>query len=156
MGIIVSSFPGCGKRYLYDSFKDKIRIIYSDSNKFDKNNFSDNFINYIKRNIENTDIILVPSHKEVRDALIANYIDFDIFYPSKNRRMEFLINYIKNGRLSSSIKKIDENWNQWISEIENEPSNFCCKHELKNEGDFIGNDSQIIKYINKIINEKKN
>lgn len=155
MGIIVSAFPGCGKTSLFNEVKNKIKILDSDSSKFDKTNFPDNYIKHIKDSIESNDIILISSHKEVRDALIKNGIDFDLFYPNKERRIEFLSNYVKRNSPPSLIQKIDSNWYEWINEIENEESPYCSKHELCKEGDFIGNDEQIITYIKKVLDGKK-
>ena len=66
--LVVSAFPGCGKSHLFRNKGDK-KILDSDSSTFDKSQFPENYINHIKSNIGDVDMILVSSHKEVRDAL---------------------------------------------------------------------------------------
>ena len=78
--ILISAFPGMGKSYAYNELKDKIRVLDSDSSKFDKSDFPRNYIEHIKNNIQNQDIIFISSHKEVRDALEDENINFDLFY----------------------------------------------------------------------------
>jgi hypothetical protein len=49
----------------------------SDSSKFDKANFPDNYIEHIKQKIsEGYARIFISSHKEVREALVKNGLEF--------------------------------------------------------------------------------
>lgn len=86
MAIVISGFPGIGKSYMYNNMKD-LKILDSDSSKFSwvkdeegKNtkernpDFPNNYIKHIKDNMDSSDIILVSSHKVVRDALKDNDI----------------------------------------------------------------------------------
>ena len=63
--LVVSAFPGCGKSHLFRNKGEK-KILDSDSSTFDKSQFPQNYIEHIKFNIGEVDIILVSSHKEVR------------------------------------------------------------------------------------------
>ena len=142
LAIIVSAFPGCGKTTLFENIKkkygNKVLISYSDSSKFDKSEFPQNYIEWISDNINNYDIILVSSHKEVREEL-----------EKKDRRMEFILNYVRRGNNFSFIQKIDSNFDNWIDEIENDESEFIHKHKLEGET-FLENDILINNFINSI------
>lgn len=145
--IIVSAFPGMGKSYAYNLLKNDIKVLDSDSSKFDKDNFPWNYIEHIKDNIDNCDIIFVSSHKEVRDTLNNEGIDFDLFYPAKERRNEFLQNYVSRHSPRNLIMKIDNNWNKWIDEIETEDNPHCHLHCLREQGQFIGNNPMIMQFV---------
>src|SRR5574343_786468 len=86
--LIVSAFPGTGKSHLFNNTK--LNILDSDSSKFDKSKFPENYIKHIKENIEKVDVILVYSHKEVRNALVKNNIKFLLVYPNKSLKSEYV------------------------------------------------------------------
>ena len=46
--IVISAFPACGKTYAFNNFQDSYSILDSDSSKFDKTYFPDNYIKHIK------------------------------------------------------------------------------------------------------------
>lgn len=125
---IISAFPGCGKSHLYKNNGDKI-ILDSDSSKFDKTNFPQNYIQHIKDNIGKADIILVSSHKEVRDELVKNNIDFTLVYPQIDTKLEYIERYIQRGSPESFINLLNNNWENWISELEAQTN--CKKLVLK-------------------------
>ena len=154
--ILVSAFPGMGKTYAFNILRKKIKVLDSDSSKFDKNNFPKNYIEHIKEKITDNDIIFISSHKEVRDALEMENIDFDLFYPSKDRRNEFLENYVARRSPRELIMKIDENWEKWIDEIEDNDNKNCHIHCLERRGEFIGNNPMIMAYVNQILEERGN
>lgn len=148
--ILISAFPGMGKTYAFKSLSGKIKVLDSDSSHFDKNDFPKNYIQHIKEEIPNNDIIFISSHKEVRNALEMEGIDFDLFYPSKDRRNEFLENYVGRHSSRDFIMKIDNNWDNWIDEIETESNKRCHLHCLSKKGEFIGNNAMIITYVNQL------
>ena len=154
--ILVSAFPGMGKTYAFNTLGKQLKILDSDSSKFDKSDFPKNYIEHIKENIANNDIIFISSHKEVRDALEMENIDFDLFYPSKNRRNEFLENYVARHSPRDLIMKIDNHWNEWIDEIEHDSNKNCHAHCLSHTGEFIGNNPMIMTYVNQVIKAKEN
>ena len=154
--ILVSAFPGMGKTYAFNTLGKQLKILDSDSSKFDKSDFPKNYIEHIKENIANNDIIFISSHKEVRDALEMENIDFDLFYPSKDRRNEFLENYVARHSPRDLIMKIDNHWNEWIDEIEHDGNKNCHKHCLSHTGEFIGNNPMIMAYVNQVIKAKEN
>ena len=130
---IISGFPGVGKSYLFNEVTDKI-ILDSDSSQFSwiekgvrHPEFPQNYIKHIVDNIGKVDIILVSSHKVVRDALRENNINYTVIYPSKEYREEYLERYRLRGNDENFINMIGRNWNYFISEIEAEtfPTKIC-------------------------------
>lgn len=113
---IYSAFPGTGKssycrKFLHNS--DKI-VLDSDSSKFNKSDFPNNYINHIKNNINKVHIIFVSSHIVVREALEENKLQFTLIYPNMTLKNEYLERYRNRGNSSLFIKLIDENWDRWI------------------------------------------
>ncbi len=131
--IIISAFPGCGKSHLFRNKGDK-KILDSDSSKFDKSQFPQNYIDHIKSNIGEADMILVSSHKEVRDALVDNGIEFTLVYPNKDIKDEYIQRYIDRGNEDKFVELLKNNWNIWIPELEQQKG--CEKIEL-NRGQYL-------------------
>ena len=154
MGIIVSAFPGCGKTTMFNELNGKIKIMDSDSSKFDKTDFPRNYIEHIKENIDNVDIMFISSHEDVRNALENEDIDFDLFYPSINRKIEFLENYVKRRSNREFIMKVDANWKEWIEGIENNSLKHCHIHKL-NRGEFLMNNDLLNRYIQSLNKDEK-
>ena len=85
---VYSAFPGCGKTtYFNTTYK---KVLDSDSSKFDKSNFPENYIEHIWMNVHDpsVDKILVSSHKDVREALVNKGIPFVLVYPDKSLKDE--------------------------------------------------------------------
>ena len=72
--IIISAFPSMGKSMLYK--ENRISYSDSDSSKFNKKNFPNNYIKHIKRKMKEKDLIFVSSHISVREALLKENIPF--------------------------------------------------------------------------------
>jgi hypothetical protein len=130
--LIVSAFPGCGKSYLFNK-SDKI-ILDSDSSKFDKTEFPQNYIKHIKENIGKADIILVSSHKDVRDSLVANSIDFTLVYPDIDLKDDYINRYVERCSPQPFIDLISKNWDNWINEMCNQ---IECKTIRLKKGQFL-------------------
>jgi len=111
---IIAAFPGTGKTYYHN--RNLLVTLDSDSSKFDKKNFPDNYIRHIKENIGKYEIIFVSSHKEVREALQNNCLFFYLVYPDKSRKKEYLEKYKDRGSPEAFIKLLDNNWEIWLDE----------------------------------------
>ncbi len=147
MGIIISSFIGCGKTYLTNINSDKIKIFdASDINK-------ESIVNEVMGNVDKYDIVFIPSDKEIRSLFDEQNIDYDLFYPSDNRRGEFIENQVRKRNKPDIIRNLDKNFNEWIQEIDNSEATNCYKHKLSNFGEYIGNDYAIMQYIDSITNK---
>lgn len=125
-----------GKSYIYKN-KNKNKIILdSDSSDFSwirkgvrNPQFPDNYIKHIKDNIGKADIILVSSHKVVRDSLVGNDIWFTLVYPDRSLKSEYINRYKKRGSDDKFIQMLDEKWNDFIDEMESQKE--CNKIVLK-------------------------
>ena len=129
---VVSAFPGVGKSHYYRSNNiqnfqtgDNRIVMDSDSSKFPKSNFPENYMQHIKRHIGVADIILVSSHDVVRDALVKEGIPFTLVYPDKKMKKEFIQRYINRKSDPKFIELLDKNWDNWITEMENQTG---CEH----------------------------
>ena len=120
--------------HIYLEIKVIKKILDSDSSTFDKSNFPENYINHIKSNIGNVDIILVSSHKEVRDALQNQKINFTLVYPSRDIKDEYIQRYVDRGNDDKFVDLLKNNWETWMTELENQSG--CNKVEL-NKGEYL-------------------
>ena len=133
--LVISAFPGCGKTHFFNNNKDKI-ILDSDSSLFSwiekgvrNPDFPENYIKHIKNNIGKVDIILVSSHKVVRDALVENGIEFTLVYPSRDIKKSYIQRYIDRGSDENFIKLLTNKWDEFLDELENQQ--HCKKIELQ-------------------------
>lgn len=124
---IVCGFPGVGKSTLFNDpeFSSKYTVLDSDSSKFDKKFFPNNYIKHIKDNIGIVDYIFVSTHEDVIDALIREGLKFVIVYPSKDRKLEFVENYRNRGNDQKFIDKLCSNWETWIDNIIKRENCYC-------------------------------
>lgn len=149
--LLISAFPGCGKSTAYMLLKNKLKVFDSDSAFFPKINFPKNYIEHIKSNIGDADIIFISSHLEVRDALRKENIPFHIMYPSIDRKEEFLKNYKDRGNGKNFIKNLKDNFERFINEIENE--DFDGEKIKLIDGDFILTNKWFNNELDKILNK---
>lgn len=135
---IVSAFPGTGKSYYVnqDAYSGSFCCSDSDSSKFPKEGFPENYIEHIKYLIGKKRIVFVSSHKIVRDALVANNLEFTLVYPDSILKEEYLNRYKERGSLNSFIQLIDKNWDNWIDELKSQTG--CVHIQLKSQ-QFLSN-----------------
>ena len=160
MGIIVSSFPGCGKTYLMHTHGDKAKMLNA-SNLADKDQDGeysyDVFADNIMDAVDDYDIVFIPIDEKLLEVFNDRKIDYDIFYPVKDRRKEFLENMVRKRAPRNDIMTLDRNFDKWVDRIDGIESENCYKHKLEHLGEFIGNDSAIMQYISSVEeNSKKN
>ena len=140
---VISAFPGVGKSFIFKNNKDKNEIILdSDSSKFSWNkpgernpDFPNNYIKHIQDNIGKANKIMVSSHKDVRDALVNNKIQFTLVYPDRSLKDEYIERYSKRGNDEKFIELLKKNWDSWIDELEQQTD--CDKIVLKT-GEYLG------------------
>ena len=138
MGIIISSFIGCGKTFLNNTYGSKVKI-------FDASNINlDSIVNEVMGVIDNYDIVFIPASENVRELFNEQNIDYDVFYPSKERRGEFIENQVRKRARPDIIRDLDKNFEKWVQEIDDDESSNCYKHKLSNIGEFINNSSIIM------------
>ena len=115
---VYSAFPGVGKTTYFNT-TDR-NVLDSDSSKFDKKHFPDNYIDHIERNVldPKVDKILVSSHKDVRDALLKKGIPFVLVYPNREIKDEYIQRYKDRGNNDAFVKLLDSNWDTWMDEMD--------------------------------------
>lgn len=148
MAILISAFPGCGKTTVQRLLKDKIRIIDSDSSTFPKDNFPQNYIEHIKENIPNQDVIFISSHETVRKALAEEGIRYMLYIPDISRKEEFLGLYKLRGNNEAFIQLLDKNFESFLDSCQNDKFATAIV-TLKNNGEFIGNHGVFAELIKK-------
>lgn len=128
--IIISAFPCCGKSTYANMHDDSIDLESSHySKKVDGTpnpEFPGNYVNIIKYHLVNNNwkYMFVSSHKIVRDALKADGIKFYSLYPVKERKLEIIELCKKRGNTEQFIKILEENFDQWIDEMSQEPLSY--------------------------------
>jgi hypothetical protein len=130
---VISAFPGCGKSHYFRNCGDKI-VLDSDSSTFDKSDFPRNYIEHIKSNLGKADVIMVSSHKEVRDALVENEIEFTLVYPESSIKEEYIQRYIDRGSPESFVNLLTNNWENWIGELSEQ---IGCEKITLNKGQYL-------------------
>lgn len=132
---VISGFPGIGKSHFFKNNPDVI-VLDSDSSHFSwiskgvrHPDFPQNYMDHIKSNLSKADVILVSSHKQVRDALKENGILYTLIYPDKSLMDEYIARYRARGNDDSFITMIRNNWDTFIDEIEQEeyPTKICLQ-----------------------------
>lgn len=161
MGIIISSFPGCGKTYLTNTHGDKVKVVDAmvafryageptdDGYEYDYNAFVDE----VMKNVEKYDIVFIPVDSQCLDAFNKRRIDYDIFYPSSERRGEFIENMVRKRMKPQGIMMLDRDFDKMVKEIDDMAFENCYKHKMTEQGHFIGNDTAIMNYITSIKNK---
>jgi hypothetical protein len=138
--MLVSAFPGTGKSYYCYGDADYIPQGFctdSDSSKFDKSNFPQNYIEHIKQKInEEYARIFISSHKDVRDALVLNNLPFVLVYPSKELKDEYIQRYKDRGNADGFIQLINSNWDNWLDDCKQQTD---CYHIELESNEFIAN-----------------
>ena len=147
MGIIISSFIGCGKTFLTNTYGDKVKI-------FDASNINlESIVNEVMGIVDENDIVFVPSSEDIRNLFNEQHIDYDVFYPSEERRGEFIENQVRKRTNPKNIQALDKDFAKWVKEIDDDESENCYKHKLSHFGEFIGNSPIIMQYIDSLKND---
>lgn len=161
MGIIISSFIGCGREYLKNTYGDKAKIFdavdeipLTDIDGKINADLIEGYINKVLEVVDDNDIVFIGASKSLREALNEQKIDYDLFYPSKERRGEFIENQVRKRSNPKIIQNLDRNFDKWIEEIDNDEAENCYKHKLSHQGEFIGNTPIIMQYIESLTHDK--
>lgn len=132
--IIISAFPACGKTYFMEHAPKGVTVLDSDSSKFHWSytpgntgmcrypnpEWPDNYIQHIKDNIGTADVILISSHKDIREALHNANIPFIAMYPIEDAKAEWIGRCVLRGNDQNFIKNLVENFDQWVEDMEQE------------------------------------
>lgn len=143
MGIVIVSTLGCGKTYLKNIVKDKVK---TQDFEFSEGTSIDDAIELIDEN----DITFVPYSKDNVNMLEESSIDYDLFYPSKERRIEFITNAVGKRMKGKEISVLDKSFDSTIDEIESLELEHGYLHKLNNQGEFLGSYPQLIGYLSNL------
>lgn len=139
--MIISAFPGTGKSYYCRNYPhgshqgpgiswstppealDSDSSSYSwiqipDGERVRNPQFPHNYIQHIREAHEAGKLVFVSSHKEVRDALVAEGLPFLVIYPHKSLKGEYLKRFEERGSPQGFIDLLDQKWNEWIDELD--------------------------------------
>lgn len=159
--IVLSAFPGLGKTTFFNKCKESnISVLDSDSINFSwleggtvrNPDFPNNYIKHIKENIGNIDVILVSSHKVVRDALNDEGIKYFVVYPNISLKEEYIERYIKRSSPVKFVEMMHTNFESFVSELDNEIQIFQTKIKIDEPGIYLSD--TIFKIQNNILEDK--
>ena len=133
MSRIISAFPGTGKTYFQK--KSPLNVLDSDSSKYSwlapgirNPYFPNNYVGHIRESMNQNDIILVSSHKIVRDALVKNGIEYLLVFPERSLKVEYIERFKQRGNNEEFINLVSNSWDNWMSELEEQEG--CSKVKL--------------------------
>jgi hypothetical protein len=135
MAKIISGFPGIGKTTLYEVGHNHLKIMECRIDDINKSNvsldlISYNYIDHILQIYDQYDVILVNSHKVIRQQLISNNISFYLVYPSLDLKSSYIKRYIDRDVDYNIIKQLDDNYIDWVMDCTKEPINYQYKYCL--------------------------
>jgi hypothetical protein len=113
LGRVISGFPGIGKSKYAKLYPNQISD--SDSSRFDKSNFPQNYIEHILERRRTHSTILVSSHAELRQALCDHGIYYTLVYPELELKEIFLERYRQRGSPDNFVSMMDKNWDYFVT-----------------------------------------
>ena len=131
--LLIAGFPGVGKSHMIEH--STAVISDSDSSSFSKStDFPDNYIEHIKSNCGKFDIIMISTHKEVRDALVKEGMKFTLVYPDRNQLYEYVQRFIQRGDNDKFLGFITKNWESFIEDLHGQRG---CVHVILEAGEYL-------------------
>jgi hypothetical protein len=122
---VIAGFPGTGKTTYFEQNSD---CLDSDSSKFSKIDFPNNYIQHIKDNIGKVSYIFVSTHAEVITALINEGIDFTLVYPQQTLKSYYIRKYEQRGSSPKFVMFMEQNFNTFVNDCD---MYDCKKIKLK-------------------------
>ena len=112
---VVSAFPGTGKSSLFNSTTQfKYAMLDSDSSTFPKEGFPANYISHISRMLDQTKLLMVSSHLEVREAMFNAGIPYILVCPDAALKEEYLARYKDRGSPQAFVDLMDKSWDTFV------------------------------------------
>lgn len=130
--VIIAGFPGVGKSFLYNQYGEDVSD--SDSSKFSKDNFPQNYIEHIKSLIGGKKLILVSTHKEVLEALENEGLGYILVYPKRELKEEYIQRYKDRGSPEGFINLLNSKWDEFHNDLENTNPK---RRIILNKGEFL-------------------
>lgn len=130
---ILSAFPGVGKSH-FASSNSELVVSDSDSSKFPKDGFPQNYITHIQSLIGNVDYALVSSHDNVRQGLVDAGLDFTLIYPDMSEKDVYMERYRERGSPEGFLTLMDSKWNDFVQSCAEQTG---CKHIVLKDGQYL-------------------
>lgn len=156
LGNIIASYPGVGKAYLANKYKnvidlDSAQFAYIIDNKllnikpekrkglYTKNNpnWPQNYINTIKEAVKSYDYVLVWTRMDAIEEYIKNGLKFSICYPDKKFFLSYEERYKNRENNNIYINKKKEEYHKYIQIFENMDVNKIILKENETLEDFL-------------------
>lgn len=116
--MIICGFPGTGK----STMAKFSRWVDLESTPFSRRGQWLLYAEVAKHMSDNGYTVMVSTHKEMLDALEQIETPYTVVVPNVNDFNAYISRYKQRGNTEEFIQKISSNWNNWITEIINEPS----------------------------------
>ena len=139
--VIICGFPGIGKSWIkFNSILSCLQgsvfsITDSDSSKWGKDRFPDNYINYISGNhkANPVNLLMLSTHKEVIKGLVEKGLNPTIVYPDRSLKDEYLDRYRNRSNKAAFVEILNSKWDDFIDDIES----FSCPKIKLNTDEYL-------------------
>jgi len=135
---IICGFPGIGKSFVVEK---REGYVDSDSSKFSwlkkgvrNPDFPANYIEHIKKQ---SGVVLCSTHKEVREALTEAGMEYWLCYPARFLQVEYMARYVKRGSPKAFVEFMDENWDKFITEMEEDMNGRTARKVVMFSEDYL-------------------
>lgn len=147
--MVICGFPGVGKTSVANN---RVNILDAESSAFSwiwdteslepgrrrNPKFPENYIRYIRENMEKYDVILVSSHQNVRYAMKKEGIPYIIVAPHAELKNEYLIRYLQRGSEFEFIELLNEEWGEFLKDINDDCAPVIWLERGKYLSDVLG------------------
>lgn len=132
---VVSGFPGIGKSHFFNRQQELgLKVMDSDSSKFPKDNFPQNYMQHIGEAMYQCDYLLVSSHDAVRRALVDAGVVYTLVYPHISLKDEYMRRYKERGSPQPFLDLMEKNWDSFVTGCINQTG---CKHVVLQAGQYM-------------------
>ena len=139
---IVSGFPGIGKSSINNNSALNLGEYRIRTNKLDRHTYFSLILEAIISGEYN--LIFVSAKTETRQFLENNFLKYNLVYPAKNLKEEYLERYKRRNTVpgysntQSFVNNMNKKWNVIINDYYQYKSTFC-KHIILKKGQFLSN-----------------
>lgn len=142
MGIIIATVIGCGKTHLIKDYESVMSI--NDMTPVTKE--PDEIAEEASNQAANYDITFVRGDLKIVEAICDKGVDFDLFYPSKEKVNEIVEGLVLKRLDFKAIQKFDNNVPKLIDQLDSIDDPHCFKHKLE-RGQYLCTDEMLYKYL---------
>ena len=126
--VIVCGFPGVGKSFAART----LGGIDSDSSSWPRDeNWPGDYIENLR---VQSGLVFCSTHAEVRAGLVEAGVPFDLAYPSRECKAEYLHRFRERGSSDEFVALLDRMWDAWLAELEGQAAR---SHIVLAPGEFL-------------------